>query len=231
MATDAPKKTRWYRTIWDAFLFVKANDRLFFPVFLALVIAIIGGGVAVGFMLGGVMGHVYANVTAVMLAAIAAMILLTLRADKAAFNRFETMFGGSLAAAQTIRRGWTFEDDPIEIDSKGRSVVFQGVGKGGIALVGEGDATVRKLMASARRHIQRVVPNVAVHEYYVGRGHGQTPIREVPRKIKKLKKVLTKGERQAVEARLHALGGARVPIPKGIDPSRARPNRKALRGR
>ncbi len=231
MATDAPKKPRWYKTIWDAFLFIKANDKFFFPVFLVLVIAILGAGVTIGFMLGGVAGHIYANVTALMLAALAAMILLTVRADKAAFNRFENVFGGSLAAVQTIRRGWKFEDEPVEIDAKGRAVVFQGVGRGGIALVGEGDAITRKLMVSARRRVQRIVPNVVVHEYFVGRGNGQTPIRQVPRAIKKLKKVLTKREREAVEARLHALGGARPPIPKGIDPMRVRPNRKALRGR
>ncbi len=232
MATDAPKKPRWYRTLWDAFVFIKANDRMFFPVFLALMVVILGAGVTIGFLSGGVLGHIYSNVTAVMVAALAGMILLTVRADKAAFNRFENVFGGSLAAVQTIRRGWTFEDDPVEIDSKGRAVVFEGVGKGGIALVGEGDATVRKLMVAARRRVQRIVGgNVAIHEFYVGRGQGQTPIRQVPRKIKRLKKVLSKSERQAVEARLRALGGARIPIPKGIDPSRARPNRKALRGR
>ncbi len=201
------------------------------PLFLVVVVLILGAGVTVGFLRGGVAGHIYSNFIALTLAALATMILLSVRVDKAAFNRFDGMFGGSLPAAQTIRRGWKFEDDPVEIDSKGRAVVFQGVGRGGLVLVGEGDASTRRLMQSAHQRIQRIVPGVSIHEFYVGTGQGQTPIRQLPKAIKKLKKGLSKREREAVQARLKALGGARLPIPKGIDPSRARPNRKALRGR
>ena len=46
-----------------------------------------------------------------------------------------------------------------------------------------------------------------------------------------MKKTLTKQEVQAVDKRLAALGSAKMPIPKGIDPYRARPDRKAMRGR
>jgi hypothetical protein len=42
---------------------------------------------------------------------------------------------------------------------------------------------------------------------------------------------LTKQEAAAVNKRLKALGAARPPVPKGIDPLRARPDRKGLRGR
>jgi hypothetical protein len=228
---ETPKKTRWYRMLFEAFQFVRGNDRVFLPVFLVLMVVILGAGIAIGFMRGDVGGHIYANFAGLTLAALATMILLSVRIDKAAFNRFEGMFGGSLPAVQTIRRGWKFEDDPVEVDTKGRAVVFQGVGKGGLVLIGEGDAAVRKLLVSARQRTQRIVPGIPIHEFYVGKGQGQTPIRELPKAIKKLKKVLGKGERAAIQARLKALGGTRLPIPKGIDPSRARPNRKALRGR
>ncbi len=228
--TETPKKTRWYRNVYDAFKFVRTNDRLFFPLFLALVIVFIAGGIALGFVLNTPAGYVSSNLIGISLAALAGVILLSARVEKAAFNRFEGMFGGSLPAVQTIRRNWKFEDDPIEVDAKGRAVVFQGVGKGGLVLVGEGDAA-RKLMVSARQRLQRIVPGVAIHEFYVGKGHGQTPIRQLPKAIKKLKKVLDKRERAAVEARMRALGGTRLPIPKGVDPTRARPSRKAARGR
>ncbi len=161
--TDAPKKTRWYRTLFDAFQFVRANDRIFFPAFLVQTIGILGAGIAIGFIRGGVGGHIYSNFAGVTLAALATMILLSVRVDKAAFNRFDGMFGGSLPAVQTIRRGWKFEDDPVEIDSKGRAVVFQGVGRGGLVLVGEGGTSVRRLMASARQRAHRIVPGVAIH--------------------------------------------------------------------
>jgi hypothetical protein len=229
--TETPKKPRWYRNVYDAFQFVRANDRLFLPLFLVLVAVFIGGGIALGFVQGGIAGHITANLIGISLAALAGIILLSARVEKAAFNRFEGMFGGSLPAVQTIRRGWKFEDDPIEVDAKGRAVVFQGVGKGGLVLVGEGDAAARRLMVSARQRLQRIVPGVAIHEFYVGKGHGQTPIRKLPKAIKKLGKVLDKRERAAVGARIRALGGTRLPIPKGVDPTRARPSRKVGRGR
>jgi hypothetical protein len=229
--TETPKKTRWYRNVYDAFQFVRANDRIFLPLFLALVAVFIAGGITLGFLQGGLAGHIISNLMGISMAGLAGIILLSARVEKAAFNRFEGMFGGSLPAVQTIRRNWKFEDDPIEVDAKGRAVVFQGVGKGGLVLVGEGDAAARKLMVSARQRLQRIVPGVAIHEFYVGRGQGQTPIRQLPKAIKKLGKVLDKRERAAVEARLRALGGTRLPIPKGVDPARVRPSRKAARGR
>ncbi len=176
--TETPKKPRWYRNLYDAFQFVRANDRIFFPLFLALVAVFIAGGIALGFVQGGLAGHIMSNLIGISMAALAGIILLSTRVEKAAFNRFEGMFGGSLPAVQTIRRNWKFEDDPVEVDAKGRAVVFQGVGRGGLVLVGEGDATARRLMVSARQRLQRIVPGVAIHEFYVGKGQGQTPIRQ-----------------------------------------------------
>ena len=44
--------------------------------------------------------------------------------------------------------------------------------------------------------------------------------------MKKLSKSITKLEISAVDKRLSTLGSARLPIPKGIDPNRARPDRR-----
>jgi hypothetical protein len=46
-----------------------------------------------------------------------------------------------------------------------------------------------------------------------------------------MKPVLTKEEVSAVNKRLKSLGGLRPPIPAGMDPQRARVDRKAMRGR
>ena len=47
----------------------------------------------------------------------------------------------------------------------------------------------------------------------------------------RMKPNITKDEVSEVAKRLRALGGVRPPIPKGIDPTRARPDRRATRGR
>jgi len=64
----------------------------------------------------------------------------------------------------------------------------------------------------------------------VGKEQGQVPLGKLTREIRKGKTVLSRGERDTVTARLRAIGGARLPVPKGIDPMRARPDRKGLRG-
>ena len=48
---------------------------------------------------------------------------------------------------------------------------------------------------------------------------------------RRIPSVLTKDEVATVQKRLKALGGIRPPVPKGIDPMRARPDRRAMRGR
>ncbi len=73
--------------------------------------------------------------------------------------------------------------------------------------------------------------DVPLHTIQCGRGDGQTPLPKLPRTVMRLKPQLTKQEVSEVTKRLKALGGLRAPIPKGIDPFRARPDRKAVRGR
>lgn len=224
-------KTRWFKTIAEVFTFVRKNDPVFLPVFIGLVVLISGGGLTLGFMGGSITSHIYANLAATLLLVVAMLALLTNRIDKARFNQVEGTLGASLAAVQTIRRGWKFEETPVEVDPKGQAVVFQGVGRGGIALVAEGGPRARKLVQTARSRLIRIVPGVPVAEFYTGKAHGDLTLRGLVKAVKGLKRVLSKREREAIEKRIHALGGTRLAAPKGIDPSRARPDRKAMRGR
>ena len=113
-------------------------------------------------------------------------------------------------------------------------MVFRAVGRGGIVLIGEGPVPrVRKLLEAERRKVNRVAPNVQVHTFTVGDGadEDQVPLRKVASRVQRLKPVLTKQEVDSVAKRLRALGGVRPPVPQGIDPMRARPDRRAMRGR
>jgi len=49
--------------------------------------------------------------------------------------------------------------------------------------------------------------------------------------VQGLKKTLTTAEVGQVAKRLQALGSTKMPIPKGVDPMKARPDRKGMRGR
>jgi hypothetical protein len=89
---------------------------------------------------------------------------------------------------------------------------------------------VKPLIEAERKKLARILPNVPVHVIQSGRGEGQVPLSDVAKKMGKLNKELTKIEVSAVSKRISSLGN-RLPIPKGIDPYKARPDRKAARGR
>ena len=90
-----------------------------------------------------------------------------------------------------------------------------------------------RLLEAERRKVNRIAPNVPVHLFTVGDGgsEGEVPLRKLASRVQRLKPQLTKQEVAAVQKRLKALGGIRPPVPKGIDPMRARPDRRAMRGR
>jgi hypothetical protein len=103
-----------------------------------------------------------------------------------------------------------------------------GIGRAGVVLVTEGPTTrVRSLVDAERKRMGRILPNVPIHVINAGSEEGQTPLHEVGKKMKKLPKSITKLEISAVDKRLTTLTANRLPIPKGIDPNRARPNRRA----
>jgi len=70
--------------------------------------------------------------------------------------------------------------------------------------------------------------NVPIHQIQVGRDEGQVALKDLQRELRKLKNVLTPEEVPQVSARINALRSGEPPIPKGIDPLRAKPPRAAL---
>jgi hypothetical protein len=66
---------------------------------------------------------------------------------------------------------------------------------------------------------------VPVHSLYVTESSHALKLAELRKAIRKLPKQLKRAEIKVVAARLAALG-INLPIPKGIDPRRARPVRK-----
>ncbi|WP_420795273.1 DUF4191 family protein [Janibacter hoylei] len=65
----------------------------------------------------------------------------------------------------------------------------------------------------------------------VGSGEGELAPRKIRMTLTKLRPELSKEEMSVVNKRLKSLPGIRQGVPAGVDPSRARMNRSALRGR
>jgi Domain of unknown function (DUF4191) len=192
------------------------------------------GTLLLGVALGFAFGHpIYFTVLFVPMAVLLAMIVLARRAERAAFAQIAGRPGAVGAALQNLRRGWNVEQEPVAIDARTQDMVFRAVGRPGILLVTEGPLPrVTKLVDQQTKHIKRVLgEGVPVITLYAGDGEGQVPLRKLARTLTRRRPVLTKTQVSEVSKRLKALGGVRVPVPKGIDPGRIRPDRKSMRGR
>jgi hypothetical protein len=189
--------------------------------------------VAVAFGIGFLIGHpIYVTIIGVMLGALLAVAILARRAEGAAYAQLAGQPGAAGAALQGLRRGWNVEQQPVAIDPRTQDMVFRAIGRPGVVLVTEGQVPrVNRLADKEQKRLSKVVPNVPIFVVNTGDGENQVPLRKVSRTLTKMRPALTKDEVSAVAKRLTALGGAKLPIPKGVDPMRARPDRKATRGR
>lgn len=224
------KKRRWYHQVWEMYTMVRGKQ----PSITWMILGIVLGVTALGFGIGMLIGQpVLAPIMAFPFGLMGAMLLLGRRGEFYAYQRIEGQPGAVAAALGTIRRGWNIEDEPVAIDPRSQDMVFRAVGRPGVVLVSEGPAhRVAKLLEAEKRKTSRVVPNVPVILIQEGRGEGQVPLDKLARTLQKQKKSLKSGVVPEVSKRLRALRHTnRLPVPKGIDPMRARPDRKAAKGR
>ncbi|KIS27737.1 membrane protein [Arthrobacter sp. SPG23] len=222
------KKPSRLKQINEVFQMTRRHD----PMVVWMMLLAFLGVVAVSFLVGFLLENwITGLIIGIPLGLLAATLILSRRAERAAFAQIENQPGASGAALGTLKRGWITEDQPVAVNPRTQDAVFRAIGRPGVVLVSEGPThRVRPLVDAERKRLARILPNVTVHVIESGRGEGQVPISQVAKKMNKLDKELTKLEVNAVSKRISSLG-SRLPIPKGIDPYKARPDRKAARGR
>ena len=164
-----------------------------------------------------------------------AMLILARKAERAAFSRIAGQPGAPLAAMQSIRRGWDVHEEPVQIDRRTQKMIYRASGRAGIALVADDDSRASlTLLDKETKAIRRVLhhENVPIHHIIEGDEQGQVPLHKLPTHMQRMKKVLTRDESAEVGRRLNALQRSlRQAVPKGVDPMRMRPDRRAMRGR
>ena len=182
----------------------------------------------------------YALILGIPLAFLAATIVLSRRAERAAYRQIEGQPGAVGAALKSIRRGWYIEEQPVAADAQratdlsSAALVYRALGRPGIVLIGEGPTgRAQKLLVAEKRKVERVAAGVPVTLLRIGDGEGadEVAIRKLASRVQRMKPVLTQDEVAVVNKRLRSIGGVRPPLPKGVDPTKARVDRKAMRGR
>ena len=216
------KKPSRLKQIGEVFNMTRRHD----PMVPWLMLLVFLGVVAVSFLVGFWLENwITGLIIGIPLGLLGATLILSRRAERAAFARIENQPGASGAALGTLKRGWITEDQPVAVNPRTQDAVFRAIGRPGVVLVSEGPShRVKPLVDAERKRLARILPNVTIHVIESGRGEGQVPISQVAKKMGKLKNELTKLEVGAVSKRISSLG-TRLPIPKGIDPYKARPNR------
>jgi hypothetical protein len=198
---------------------------------------------AVLLVVGLFTGHPYLfGFFGIMFGLMVAMLVMSRRAERAAYKSIEGKAGATGAALGALRRGWYYDKEPVAAEApRGRNprdianaaMVFRAIGRPGVVLVAEGPkGPAIRLAESERKKVTRVTGgNVPITVLRIGQGDDAVPVNKLTKRITKLKPTLTKAEVSAVNKRLKALGGLKPPVPAGVDPTKVRMDRKGLKGR
>ncbi|MFM9876487.1 MAG: DUF4191 domain-containing protein [Rhodoglobus sp.] len=228
-APKAPKEPGRLKQMFQVFQMTRRYDKLaiwylllafLLPILVSVVLAIVLSG-------DSVLGIVLYVIAGVLGGVLLFLIVLGRRAEKAAYSQIEGQPGAVGAVLKSsLRRGWTASEMPVTVSPKTQYAVYRAVGRGGVALIGEGPRSrTQRMLEEERRSIVRILPNVPVTFVYVGPDAESVPLYKLPAKLRRLKPVLRKPEIVAVSNRLNSLGKNGLPIPKGIDPMRVRSQR------
>ena len=210
------KKPR-FQTFRDAYKITASVKPWIGGALVATFILVLATGIAIGF----IFDHpVYAGFVSTPLATLAAMFLFTRVAGSAAYANIEGQMGAGASVLMAIRKGWT--TTPAVAVNRQQDMVHRSVGRAGIVLTAEGSFATRQLIQSARKDAERFAPGVPIYEIWVGDGEGQVPLRKLQKQVSKYKKTLSARQMREVRARLKAVGGMSLPLPKGPMPKNVR---------
>ena len=206
-------KTPRFKTIRDAYAVTKSVKPWIGIVLIATFLVVL----AIGITLGFIFDHpVYGGFVTIPVAVLAAMFLFTRVAGSAAYANIEGQMGAGASVLMAIRKGWT--TTPAVAVNRQQDMVHRSVGRAGIVLTGEGGFAVRQMILDEKKKAERFAPGVPITEIIVGDGDGQISIRKLQKHVTKLPKKLSAHQMREVRARLKAVGGLSMPIPKGPMP-------------
>jgi len=223
-----PKEPGRLKQMWQVFQMTRRYDSnivlfmilgFLIPVLVGLALALLltpdnGFSIAL-WIIAGVLGGI-----------LAMLIILGRRAEKAAYSQIEGQPGAVGAVLRSsLKRGWVGSEMPVAVNGKTQDAVYRAVGRGGVVLISEGPRTrTARMVDEEKRSVAKVGGNVAVTVIAVGPDSDAVPLHKLARRLTKIKPSLTKAEVLAVNNRLNSMT-KKLPIPKGVDPSKARPQR------
>jgi hypothetical protein len=228
---DAPaeKKTGRLKQIASAYKLTKKSDPTVGWVLAGIFLGIVAVFVALAILVGPLLVWLPLGVA---LGFLAATIVFGRKVEKAAYSQIEGQAGAAASALQTLRRGWNVT--PAIAVTKNADIVHRVVGRPGIVLVGEGQASrVKNLLQAEGKKHTRVAGGAPVIQLVAGQGEDEIDIRKLTKHVMKLPAALQPSEITDLLQRLKALDAVRpqVPMPKGPMPTSLKGARQAMKGR
>jgi hypothetical protein len=214
-AKEKKIKTPRFQTFRDAYAVTKQVKPWISIALIAVFLVTWAIGIGIGIAIGQ---PVYLGFVFLPIALLAAMLLFTRQAGSAAYVSIEGQIGAGASVLMSIRKGWT--TTPAVAVSRNQDMVHRSVGRAGIVISGEGSDSVRQMMSDERKKAERFAPGVPVIEILIGNEENRTPIKKLQREMRRLPKKLSAHQMREVRARLKAVGGMSMPIPKGPMPTR-----------
>ena len=222
------KRENRFKQVWQVYRMTSRRDKSVTPILLTLLVLPTATGVVVPILLGQpwFLTALW-SAAALMFGLLAGMIILGQKAQYVAYAEIEDRPGAVGAMIRSsLRRGWIGTEMPVAVNQKTQEAVYRVVGRGGVALLAEGNQErSQRLAEDEKRKLTRVLPNVPISIISVGSGEGRVRLYKVGSALTRIKRVLTRAEVRAVNGRVSSLAQG-MPIPKGIDPMRVRASHK-----
>ncbi|MFT3799121.1 DUF4191 domain-containing protein [Microbacterium sp.] len=227
-STAPDKRPNLFRQIRSLYTFTHAE----FAWLPWVLIAVILGGIAVGVLPGllippfQIWSVILWSVFGLMFGILMAMLLLTRLSSKAMYIKLDGMPGAAGHVLSTgLGRHWVASDMPVGVNPKTQDAVYRVIGRGGVVIVGEGArGRLTRLVNDEKMKVQRVASGVPINVLYIGHGEGDVPISKLTSTVKAFPRTVDAATMAAVVKRVDSVSQSltSLPIPKGIDPMRAR---------
>ena len=215
-AKEKKIKTPRFQTFRDAYNVTKVVKPWIPFALLGIFIATLLIGLGIGISLGH---PLYFAFIFLPLSFLTTLLFFTRQAGTAAYSSIEGQMGAGASVLMAIRKGWT--TTPAVAVARNQDMVHRSVGRAGIVLTGEGSQGVNQMLNEERKKTERFAPGVPITLVVVGDEKGQVTLRKLQKHLQKMPKKLTAHQMREVRARLKAVGGLSMPIPKGPMPTRA----------
>lgn len=197
---------------------------------------ILVAGIALGIVLGALLSPptqqwniALWGVTGLLFGVLVSLTTMTRLSTKAMYAKIDGRPGASGHVMSTsLGRNWQAGDTPVGVNPRTQEAVYRAIGRGGVVIVGEGArGRLTRLVSEERSKVKRVASGVPITVLYVGHGDDDIDISRLAKTIKRLPKAINRATQAAVIKRLDSVSqsAASLPIPKGIDPAKARARR------